>query len=660
MVGLGTASAIQPVVIRFETEGDGPAEPFLGKVAGDKGKSRNFSPGSDNESFNNPTGIDCDPAGRIYVADGFNNRIQVFSPDGKYLKTIPAGGVSLIQVHKKTGAIYALHRTTIKGRGVGRITKFTSFDKPDEEAALDHVNASAFALDSWAAKPRIWLNGNIREVSQYDRDPDQNNVIVLEENGKEFKKIVDFDEEARKEAGENYIGRWSGGIFDHVNCDPVREQLYFRAFRGNPWVFDLKTGKKLWRVQMPASMNDIAFDKRGYMHVHLDPGFGIPGVIRLDPSQSSPYRDHLGTVHQGMLTYREVPYDYGIPLHKAQVAGFMGGLPVRDQPGAKFFQDGFGVNMRGEIAEQCNIYYMPKMEEAGFEAAYSGPKTRVARGGTWFTDSDPYKAYLKDIEQKQRLGEEIYYIQRKPGIPLSGGTVWTFKTNGELMEECAVIAHKLVVGLQIDDNGSLYFANDAAKMYNGKPFLFQKGGNYGADKPINGANASPVTYTLIKSKPKDVRWLPKNAAIPLEPQPQRPTDLIKYGPFGYPAFDGGESWVEGVEWMYAGLSPGVPEGCTCPATRFHLDWYKRSFLPEVYRRSIGVLDTNGNLIMHFGRYGTLDDALQMKPGSPDIVVNTPRFFGGTDNYLAFDDWGERLVVLKLGYHAEERAAIGNQ
>jgi hypothetical protein len=34
-----------------------------------------------------------------------------------------------------------------------------------------------------------------------------------------------------------------------------------------------------------------------------------------------------------------------------------------------------------------------------------------------------------------------------------------------------------------------------------------------------------------------------------------------------------------------------------------------------------------------------------------------RFVSATDNYLVFDDWGERLVVLKLAYHAEETVGI---
>ena len=35
----------------------------------------------------------------------------------------------------------------------------------------------------------------------------------------------------------------------------------------------------------------------------------------------------------------------------------------------------------------------------------------------------------------------------------------------------------------------------------------------------------------------------------------------------------------------------------------------------------------------------------------------PRFISGTENYLCFDEWGERLVVLKLGYHKEESTKV---
>jgi hypothetical protein len=34
-----------------------------------------------------------------------------------------------------------------------------------------------------------------------------------------------------------------------------------------------------------------------------------------------------------------------------------------------------------------------------------------------------------------------------------------------------------------------------------------------------------------------------------------------------------------------------------------------------------------------------------------------RFISGTDNYIVYEDWGERIVVLKINYHAEESAPI---
>jgi hypothetical protein len=162
----------------------------------------------------------------------------------------------------------------------------------------------------------------------------------------------------------------------------------------------------------------------------------------------------------------------------------------------------------------------------------------------------------------------------------------------------------------------------------------------------------------MKTKPRNVQWLLRHPLVPLEPPPERPVDVVRYGPFGPPEYGREDAWVEGAEWMYAGYSPAVSSGCTCPSTRPHLDWFKRSYVPEAYRNSIGILDTNGNLIMHLGRYGNYDDVLATKPGSTDIALTMPRFISGTDNYLAFDDWGERLVVLKLDYHAEEIVGLG--
>ncbi|MBA4388734.1 MAG: hypothetical protein C0404_12185, partial [Verrucomicrobia bacterium] len=639
------------VVLRYPLE-SGKPDRFVGRMS----KPGAFEPGSDNEGLNNPCGIDCDAQGRVYVADSFNNRVQVFSPEGKYLKTIPVGRPREICIHRKTGAIYLQHQGEVQGRSVDRLTKFKSFDDPTEDFHADNIAAASMALDSTTAKPRIWVGGGVNKSKNVDDpygDHTGTSIVIWEEDGRTFKKIVDFDAEMKALGGENYIGRWSNDVADHVNCDPVREQLYYKAYRGNPWIFDLKTGRKIASLNIGGSFNDIAFDKRGYMHVHLDPGFGAPGVIRLDPSQASTYKDMWGE-KKGVLAYKEVPYDYGLELNVGGIR-YLGAMPVRDQPGAKYFQDGVGVDMKGNVAEQCNIYFVPKMEEEGWSVADSGRAMRDKLG----QGSGPsrYPEFMRRIEQQRKNGEDVYSIKRLPGIPLAGATIWTFHANGELNQEAAAITAKYMVGTQVDEDGFLYFGTSNGKMVDGQPFLAGRGSNLGTNGIFDSANKTPATYSYIKAKPNNVRWIMKNAAVPIEPPPARPAELISWGPFGHPE---SPIWAEGVEWIYAGYSPGVAAGCTCPASRAHLDWFKRSYIPEAYRYSIGIVDTAGNLVMHVGRYGNLDDALQMKPGSQDIALTLPRFIGGTDNYLAFDDWGERLVVLKLNYHAEETAGIPAQ
>jgi hypothetical protein len=247
--------------------------------------------------------------------------------------------------------------------------------------------------------------------------------------------------------------------------------------------------------------------------------------------------------------------------------------------------------------------------------------------------------------------EDVYFIRRQPGISIEGDTIWTYDSHGEQRFDgySAVIGDRMA-GVQMDEDGFLYFATVRSRMINGAPFLQGKGGTFGA--PEDKTNREPFMGTYIKAKPKGVKVLMKNAVVPLEPLPERPPELWRGAP----------NWIEGAEWLYAGDSPIVEGGCECPSSRPHLDWYKRSYVPEAYRHSIGILDANGNLIMHLGRYGNFDSASGAKSlipvGGDDIGAFLPRYIGGTDNYLVFDDWGERLVVLKLNYHAEETAGIG--
>jgi hypothetical protein len=288
------------------------------------------------------------------------------------------------------------------------------------------------------------------------------------------------------------------------------------------------------------------------------------------------------------------------------------------------------------------------MEDIVMDTINAGAIARRSGGvadavGFTCTGGISYEDFIRKIHEQEKRGEQVYFIKRVPGVPLFGGTIWTYDRTGELRAECAVIAGKLIEGPLIDEDGKLYFINSRTRLKNGKPFLTGRGGTFG--DPEDTTNKDPFTGTFMKTAEKNVRVLLKNAEVPLDTLPDRPPELA--GGYG----ESPEAWVEGAEWLYAGASPVVSGGCSCPVPRAHLDWFKRSFVPEAYRHSFAVLDTNGNLIMHLGRYGNFDSGngpnSKIPIGGDNIAVFIPRFISGTDNYLCFYDWGERLAVLKI-------------
>ncbi len=70
-----------PVVLKLDMENGKDAEVFVGHL--DMGKH-----GTDNAHLKVPAAVDVDNQGRVYVADYLNDRIQVFKPDGSFVKTI--------------------------------------------------------------------------------------------------------------------------------------------------------------------------------------------------------------------------------------------------------------------------------------------------------------------------------------------------------------------------------------------------------------------------------------------------------------------------------------------------------------------------------------------------------------------------------------------
>jgi hypothetical protein len=104
--------------------------------------------------------------------------------------------------------------------------------------------------------------------------------------------------------------------------------------------------------------------------------------------------------------------------------------------------------------------------------------------------------------------------------------------------------------------------------------------------------------------------------------------------------------VTGAQWAHFGLSHLEINQCNCENTRFDVDAFGRVWYPDQGRYRIGVLDTNGNVILHFGGYGNAD--------TRDVAFTWLVGVGATDRYAyAGDSMNQRLLRAKLTYAAEE-------
>jgi hypothetical protein len=208
-----------------------------------------------------------------------------------------------------------------------------------------------------------------------------------------------------------------------------------------------------------------------------------------------------------------------------------------------------------------------------------------------------------------------------------------------LVEDAVPGLHQQIDGTAMDSRGNVYIHTAQPIMIDGKMHFNDHAG------------------TLMKFTPGQGRILaPSGTPVPLSDPPDRPPDLARP-----------KAWVEGAHWMYGGVGWGghnYSSGCACPNARFALDYFARSFTPEIDRYNVGVLDSNGNLILRVGQCGNVDEGMPLvrRKGPPN-----PRSIGGdetalfyapyvathTDRRLFIADPGNaRIVSVRLGYHVE--------
>ena len=150
-----------------------------------------------------------------------------------------------------------------------------------------------------------------------------------------------------------------------------------------------------------------------------------------------------------------------------------------------------------------------------------------------------------------------------------------------------------------------------------------------------------------------------------------------------------DSSMQGALWMQPGFAHvgdmgmnGGGEHCHCTGCDFDTDDFGRTFAPDNGRQRVTVLDTNGNVILHFGGYGNQDNCgpdsyvldlagkfLRPRVASDPKGLASP--LAGTQIGLSFmiglavtdrhayvaDCANRRILRVKLSYGAEESVGI---
>ena len=650
----GVTEAIFHGVQVMDFESNDPPKIFAGKMT-------LTDDGADNAHFAGPTSVACDAKGRVYVSDYLNNRVQVFSPGGKHLKTLLVKNPSKVMVSHKDGTIIASswpincfsHRLQTKyglkqpgKREAGRMTwtSLGTFDRPRPAAPqllplqLDALHRFHMgqpievSWDPWADEPTVWIAGRKQALREYvvmhhgkmawedsaASQWQQSGLAMYALRDGKWEMTRDFDKLTRRTICRHRPAAFHG---QRLAVAPRTGMLYLLEYRGH---LGMKSNPELLRIDpasgridpivLPISTEDICFDLEGSAYLRDD-----RAVVRYDPT-----------------TWREIPWDYGEQRKSVGMgdkkAAAIGALMTPGRMPATGHQEGMFVDAFGRLALSC--FNLDRKIKFTYGQSYSA--------------GDDYKPYKPRLYPGRVRYQEIHIFDR----------------HGKVLFDDAVPGLAHVSGLAMDEDGYLYVLAAGARAYDGK-------------SPFNAWSGALIKFMpkkgrVVASRQKKSKHDGPDVALAPEDTPKRPHDLENG------VYD--KAWVDGAEWFYGGVgffgqSQGgfgrKSGGYTWDdwASRFGFDRYARSFVHELDNYSIAVVDKNGNLILRFGKHGNEQDGvpLMKNGGAPDsrplggseVALMRPTVMAvHSDRRLFVADAGNsRIVSVKLGYHATEKVAL---
>jgi hypothetical protein len=108
-----------------------------------------------------------------------------------------------------------------------------------------------------------------------------------------------------------------------------------------------------------------------------------------------------------------------------------------------------------------------------------------------------------------------------------------------------------------------------------------------------------------------------------------------------------------AEWISFGYSHVETRECICETTRFDVDEFGRVWFPDLCLFQVRVIDTNGNSILNFGKYGNED--------SQDLAFAWLVGVAVTDKFVyTGDSINRRMLQSKLKYQVQETCKIAEK
>jgi len=237
--------------------------------------------------------------------------------------------------------------------------------------------------------------------------------------------------------------------------------------------------------------------------------------------------------------------------------------------------------------------------------------------------------------------------------------------DGEFKRTAVRVVSDGALGPRLDAAGNIYIAECVKPLGKPHPDYFRgKLPRVRIDKASVAQQYTWMYGSIIKFSPAGGSvWFPRLDAddvYAFDGEPKLPPGLprVKVATAKGDRSRISQGELEGALWWRFGcaflldMHPGHNRRCHCTATDFDVDDFGRVFYPDQGRFRLVVLDTNGNPIAHFGRYGNQDST------GKDIQFAWIVGLAVSDRYIyVADALNHRVVRMKMDYAAQAECRL---